>query len=412
MTSEKHSLRVGAAVLAADDVRGASEITVVDGVIVAIDPCGTLSASERATVATAGLVNAHTHLDLGALARSVPPGSGFLDWVGRVVAARGSLDGAEIDAGVRSSAQALLASGTTSVIDIDSMGRTDAALEGIGLRTVLLREVLDGSPDGMNERSQLALESAQAALSRRGRALRAFGVSPHGTHTVGDELLGHLSSRIADRAAQPREPGRSAAPHAVHWAETPEETSWLSEGSGPFAAWLGPSPGVSGTERLGRLGLLDGSLLIHGNVPADGEVERIAAADRCAVVHCPGSHLFFCRDEFPAPTYVEAGVALALGTDSWASNDVLDMRREVQLARQSLGFDAVTAWRSATETPARWIPWSAVSGRIDVGSAADLAVFLSPGPEFQVLERLTSGAEPQGLPEVVGVMVDGVWAQR
>lgn len=367
-------LRAGAAVLDASTVVPRVAIEVADGRIVSIERAERLSPAEEELVVTAGLVDAHAHLDLGALAGSIEPTGSFLEWVGKVVAARPALDAGSVARGVRRSVDALADGGTTAVIDIDGSGAVEPALAGAPLRALLLREIIDGSPDGLDERSHQALELARAACARARTEHVAFGLSPHGTHTVGDALL----SAVADLGPP--------APVAVHWAETPEEQQWLERGEGPFAAWLGPSPRCTGTERLQRAGLLAGSLLVHGNEPSEGEVERVAAAG-ATVVHCPGSHVYFGRRPFDWGRFASAGVPLALGTDSWASNERLDMRREIRLARETVGLDAASAWRAATEIGAALLPWEHVTGRVEVGAAADLAVFVLKGGASDAADR-------------------------
>ncbi|MEM6672777.1 MAG: amidohydrolase family protein [Planctomycetota bacterium] len=389
-------LRAGFVVVSSERVLVDHEVHVAGGRVVAVVPTQVLSAAERSRAIAPGLVDAHAHLDLGALAGAVPPGPDFLDWVGRVVRGRGALDPADEAAGVRRSAQALLETGTTSIIDIDGSGRTAAALGEEGPRALLLREVIDGAPQGWSERSSEALAAARDALGQGRSTLRAFGLSPHGTHTVGDELLAAVAGLAAPIAL------------AVHWAETPEEGEWLAAGTGPFANWLGPSPRISGTERLERAGLLEGALLVHGNAPLDGEIERAARA-HATVVHCPGSHAFFGRDRFPVERYVRAGVPIALGTDSWASNDRLDMRREMRLARETLGLEARDVWRMATENGAALLPWEGLTGRLEVGDAADLVVYELGEEDDRVrrdpalaFDRLTCGE-----PAIVEVLIAG-----
>ncbi|MEM8709690.1 MAG: amidohydrolase family protein, partial [Planctomycetota bacterium] len=319
---------------------------------------GELQDHEASSILTAGLVNAHTHLDLGALRGAVPARGGFVAWVGSLVAARAELDPAGIEEGVRASARELAASGATSALDIDGgvLDRRrllEAASRG-GLQPVLASEVLDGSPAGRTPRSAAALASARTALSE------GHGLSPHATHTVGDALLGDIASLLGDGGSADPD-GEARRPLVVHWAETPEETEWLLAGTGPFADWLGPSPQCTGTERLARAGLLDGAVLIHGNDPQPGEADRLVRS-RCTVVHCPGSHAFFGRERFPESLYASAGVPIALGTDSWASNLELDMRREIRLARQTLGVSPSTAWRMGTVHGARCLGLGAARG--------------------------------------------------
>lgn len=353
------TLRASAVVVSAEDVRFDAEVELEEGRVVAVRGPVEVEPEARGTVLAPGFVNAHAHLDLGA-ARGLPVGGGgFLGWVGEVLQRRASLSEQEVAGGARRSAERLLSTGTTTVLDIDATGEVAAMLEGSPLRLVALREVIDGSPEGRDGRTEEALAAARAALARGEGERRASGLSPHGVHTVGDALLAEVAAL------------RGARPVAIHWAETPEETAWMLRGEGPFSAWLGPSPRASGAARLEAAGLLDGALLVHGNCPSPGEVEALAGRG-VSVVHCPGSHAYFARAPFDLAAFQAAGVPVALGTDSWASNGDLDMRREVRLAREHLGLDGATAWRMATEAGARHAPWRHVTGRLGVGDAADL----------------------------------------
>lgn len=355
-----------------------------------------LSHEESSTLLTAGLVNAHTHLDLGALRGVVSADGGFLAWVGALVAARGELDAGALKRGVRASARSLVATGTTAALDVDG-GVFDVDLaRGValeeGLRSVVVSEVLDGSPAGRTARSTAALALAKKAI------LAGRGLSPHATHTVGDALLEDVATALREANAGLSE-ATGHRPVVVHWAETPEETEWLLTGGGPFAEWLGPSPKCAGTERLARAGLLDGAVLIHGNHPQAGEPDRLRSSG-CTVVHCPGSHEFFGREPFPHETYVGAGVPIALGTDSWASNDALDMRREIRLARRSLGVSPREAWRMGTVNGAGCLGDPAATGTIEAGAVADLVRWDSPDVKADAgLEALLEALiEGDGLP--------------
>ncbi len=356
----------------ATDVRFDAAVRMVDGRVAAIESAVGLTASERGTVLAPGLVNAHAHLDLG-LAPVRPEEAGFLAWVSAVMEARGGRSPEDVAQGARAAGARLLATGTTTVLDVDASGASRTGLVDSPLRLVSLREVIDGSPGERTERTGVALELARAAVESPVSERRASGLSPHGVHTVSDLLLSDLA------------PLARGATVAVHWAETPEETRWMLEGEGPFGNWLGPSPRTSGVERLRRAGMLDGTLLVHGNCPAPGELELLAGRGAC-VVHCPGSHRYFSRPAFALGEFRAAGVAVALGTDSAASNEDLDMRREVRLARETLGISGAEAWRMATEEGARFAPWAHVTGRLGVGDAGDL-VRLRPADGAALAEQ-------------------------
>jgi cytosine/adenosine deaminase-related metal-dependent hydrolase len=122
-------------------------------------------------------------------------------------------------------------------------------------------------------------------------------------------------------------------------------------------------------------------------------------------VHCPGSHAFFGRAPFPLERYRRAGVALALGTDSLASNADLDLRREMALLRASHpGLAPARVWELATEGGARALGLARAVGRLAPGAFADVAVFACAARTPRAaLEELTAG-----LPEVQAVVLGGI----
>lgn len=336
-----------------------------------------------------GFVAAHAHLELSGYRGRVAPGRTFPDWISALMKLRGTLGADELARAARSGAEELAAGGTTAVGDIDATGRLASVARGLRLRVRRYREVLDA---GDASRSASAL----AALDARARRdpLWSDGVSPHAPYTVSGELWDALARRVRRR--------RLAV--AIHWAETPEERAWLEEGSGPFAALLARSPRRSGLDAIEAAGLLGPrTALIHGNDATAAERERIARSG-ATLVHCPGTHAWFGREPFDARAWRAAGVPLALGTDSLASNDRLDMRREMALFRAAhpdvAPRDVLAA---ATSAGARAIGHRDRLGTLAPGAWADLAAHSGPGDGAD--ERLD--AITRGLGRAVGIWVAG-----
>ena len=177
----------------------------------------------------------------------------------------------------------------------------------------------------------------------------------------------------------------------VHWAETAEEVEWMAHGEGAFAGLVQRSPRRPGLDLIEHGGLLNERLsLVHGNLPQPGEVERLARAG-CTLVHCPGSHAYFDRAPFPLADYLGAGVPIALGTDSEASNERLDMRREMALMRSAFpSLEAGAVWAMATTTAARVLGGDPREGTLLPGAPADLVEFqLQARSARDCLEALT-----------------------
>jgi len=337
-------------------------------------------------VLTPGLVNAHAHLELsglgGRLARNEPFGA----WVARLLELREARGARGLARDARRGAARCLATGTTLVGDVDTTGAAEHSLRRSPLRVRLFREVLDAQQP---ERTPRAIARARAAFPRAARM--RLGLAPHSLYSVSPALL----AAVAQTAR------RRALPVSVHWSETAAELEWLRTGGGALASLLGPSPRASGLELLERAGLLGaGLVLVHGNLPQRGEVRRIAAAG-ATVVHCPGSHGWFARPPFEIERYLRGGVRLALGSDSMASNDDLDLGREMALLRAAHpGLAPRSVWEMATVAGAHALGHGQEAGALHPGSLADIVAWNVAGRSRQaVLEELTSG----------GGRVEAVW---
>lgn len=327
-------------------------------------------------VLTPGLVNAHAHLDLGALHGRIPAQRGFLAWIRALVRVRAGLSRRDLEGGVRAGTRALLASGTTAIGDIDASGTSARLASVLGAHMVLYREVLDAWDP---ERTAAALAGVRARLPRNARIHE--GLSPHAPYTTSAALL------AGARALAERRDLRIA----IHWAESREEGQWLRSGTGELAALLPLSPRRAGLELLDAAGLLTPrTTLVHGNFPRADEPELLARRG-VTLVHCPGTHAFFERPRFPLERYRAAGVPLALGTDSLASNRVLDMRREMALLRVSFPRLAPgEVFAMATEGGARALGLP-ILGHARPGAAADLVAWrLAARTRAAALEELTA----------------------
>ena len=130
--------------------------------------------------------------------------------------------------------------------------------------------------------------------------------------------------------------------------------------------------------RLHELGLLSPAMLsVHMTQLTTGEISQYAASGG-HVVHCPESNLKLASGFCPVQSLNAAGINVALGTDSAASNNDLDMLGEMRTA--------------------------ALLGKAVCNDASAL-------PAHTVLEMATlNGAKALGIDKDVGSLLTGKWA--
>lgn len=335
-----------------------------------------------------GLVDAHAHVELAVHAATEGERwSDFPAWIEGLLARRAGVSPRAVDRAARDAARRLLVSGTTCVGDIDSSGAGRRALSSTGLVARSYREVLD--PRGPEQRRAM-LAPLRRRLPARERLFE--GVSPHAPYTVSADLL-----RAAVRIAR-----RRGAPLAVHWAETREELAWMRSGEGPFARILDASPRTGALAWLADHGCLGADVaLVHANHPERGDVAAVAESGS-TIVHCPGTHAYFDREPFPLARWRRAGVPIALGTDSLASNADFDMRREMALLRAAHpALEPAEAWRMGTVHGARALGLAGRVGALAPRHRADLAAFeVASATPRALLDELTAAR-----PRVAGVWI-------
>jgi cytosine/adenosine deaminase-related metal-dependent hydrolase len=213
----------------------------------------------------------------------------------------------------------------TAISDLFCEFDVTAALEVIGFSRARAGSALAAVVERLN-----ALQKSEGGHGIvTGRGLK-FGISPHAPYTVSPYLLRELITLANQREL----------PVAMHLAESAEELEFLQSGSGPFQELLDersmwdPDAVPRGSRPLDYLRMLAGgprSLVVHGNY-LDGEELAFLASRRqkMSLVYCPRTHAYFKHPPYPLKQAIDAGVRIALGTDSRASNPDLDLLSEMR----------------------------------------------------------------------------------
>ncbi|MCA9494754.1 MAG: amidohydrolase family protein, partial [Myxococcales bacterium] len=147
-------------------------------------------------------------------------------------------------------------------------------------------------------------------------------------------------------------------PSTIHCAEDPNEEAFL-HGEGPVVAFLdrlgldwrwSGHPRTTPVGWLERLGVLGPDLLVvHGVHLSDADRATLAAR-RAPLCLCPRSNLHIGGRLPDVSALLVSGVPLALGTDSLASCEDLDVLGEIPVLRRACpDVDPITWLQLATE---------------------------------------------------------------
>ncbi len=321
-----------------------------------------------------GLVNAHTHLEFSDLAAPLgAPGTPLPDWIRQVLAHR-RVESVAMPEQIRRGLSECLAAGTTAVGEIATLDwRQDPVVLADGPPAVCM---FYESIAPTTSRVAASTAAAEAFLSSQVRAPHVWpGLSPHAPYTVHPKLL----EALVDLSI------RYQVPMAMHLAESREELELLRTRGGSFRALLNdletwdPRPAARYPrilDYLQQLARAPRSLVIHGNY-LDGEERTFLAdhADTMTVVYCPRTHHFFRHDPYPLAEMLASGIAVALGTDSRASNPDLSLFEEMRFIVQHIPhFDPSTVLKLGTLAGARALGLDTQLGSLEPGKMANLGV--------------------------------------
>ena len=259
----------------------------------------------RGNLVMPGFKNAHTHSPMTFL-RSYADDMKLQEWLfDKVFPAEAELTSDDIYWLTKLAVMEYLTSGITSVFDMYKLKKDSArAAEETGFRMVFCGDMNDfgGTVEEM--------EKDYIGYNRDPDSLLSYQIGFHAEYTTNRERMGQIAA-LAEKYQ---------APVCVHCSETKKEVEECRERSG-----------MSPVAYMDSLGLFQyGGCLFHGVHMDDSDFDIIR--DRgISVVTNPASNLKLASGIAPVKRYLDLGIPVAIGTDGPASNNCLDMFREMFL---------------------------------------------------------------------------------
>jgi 5-methylthioadenosine/S-adenosylhomocysteine deaminase len=359
-----------------------------------------------------GFIQTHIHL-CQTLFRGLAEDLPLLDWLRlRIYPLEAAHTAASMRASAAVGAAELLASGTTTIMDMGSVLHEEEivrVIEESGIRAFVGKAMMDENaafprlkePTGESIRS--TREQAEAWHGTAGGRI-LYAVAPRFILSCTDELLREAAAMASAF------PGMLFHTHA---AENRSEREAVRTRCG-----------MDNVEYFDRLGILrENTCLAHCIWLADRELDLLAER-RAAVLHCPSSNLKLGSGVARVPEMLRRGITVSLGADGAPCNNRLDMFTEMRLAaliqKPLEGPGAMPAgevFALATNGGARALGCDRTLGSIEVGKKADLLLLdlrkpWNPADPRTPEEWYTSIVHSGTPANVEAVMVDGAWVYR
>ncbi|MEN6332207.1 MAG: amidohydrolase [Smithella sp.] len=327
-----------------------------------------------------GLVNTHTHLPMVCF-RGMADDLTLMDWLhhhifpaeARFVNKQMVYDGA-----ILAMAEMIL-SGTTTFCDgYFFEGKIGQAALHSGMRAVIAQGFIDFPISDNNDSSNnKAIAERFVANWKDSSPLITTAFFCHAPYTCSPETL--ITVKEAARKA--------GIPWLIHLLENKDEIETIRQR-------YGRKP----VQHLQHLGVLDEqTIAVHCNWVDEEDMDIFAELD-VKVSHNPESNMKLASGVAPVPGMMKKGIVVGLGTDGSASNNDLDMFREMDTAakiHKVTTFDptvmsAQTVMKMATIGGARVLGLEKRIGSIEVGKEADFILVDMKKPHLTPLYNCCS----------------------
>lgn len=261
----------------------------------------------------------------------------------------------------------LIRSGTTTILDMETVNGTDAAFRAIeesGMRALSGKVMMDHGtevPLALQEDTESSLQQSVDLLERwhgaaDGRIQYAF--CPRFVVSCTEELL----IGVRDLSEQYK-----VKVH-THASENLDEIAMVEA-----------ERGMRNVVYLDHIGLAKPNLILAHSIWLNDEEKAIIRERGVKVTHCPGSNMKLASGIAQVPELLQAGIPVGLGADGAPCNNNLDMFQEMRLTSfiQKIQhgptvMNARTVLRMATMGGAEVLGMEKEIGSIEVGKLADL----------------------------------------
>lgn len=345
-----------------------------------------------------GLINSHTHVYMNFMKNSaddVP----FNDWLfKKIFPIEAKMSGSDFYWGTMLGLIEMIKTGTTCYLDMHICENECAkAARDAGVRAFMGKCITGADVNtGAYESYKKALEEKDNYESD----LLKFVLSPHSVYACSPKLLMQLSEEAHKR---------NMLKH-IHLSESDKEIAdCLTE--------YGKTP----VELLESIGFLDDKTIAAHCVKITGNDISILKQKGVSVATNPSSNAKLCNGIAPVTEMLKNNINLCLGTDSAASNNTLNMFREMGIfsilhkadTQCAITLDANNVLECATVNPSVFLQMKNQIGVIAKGANADLIFVdlknVSLFPNNDIVSSLCYSANGS---EVQSVMINGKFIMK
>jgi 5-methylthioadenosine/S-adenosylhomocysteine deaminase len=329
----------------------------------------------RGGIILPGLVNTHTHAAM-TLFRGLADDLPLMSWLNdHIFPAEAKLTEEKVYWGALLACAEMILSGTTCFCDMYLFeGAVARAAKDAGMRAVVGEVLFDFPSPHYGPVDQGFSYTRDLAMKWKDDPLISIAVEPHSPYLCAPTLLQQAQRLATDLDLL----------LVIHVSETRSEVEEIQK-----------RYGMTPVQHLAALGVLSPRLLACHCVVLSQEDIALLKTHDVKVAHNPESNMKLASGIAPVPAFLAAGICVGLGTDGCASNNNLDMFREMDTAAKlhkvntldPTVMDAGKTLCMATRDGARALGLDRVIGSLTPGKKADLIVIDTRKPHLVPLYK-------------------------
>lgn len=329
-----------------------------------------------------GFIDAHTHMEYSVM-RGVIHDQPYANWKVQLKKKESLMTSHDWHDSAIFGGLDALSSGVTTVADITNIGASLDAVQKLGLRGIVYREVGAADKSRIDDVMHSAERDIDAWMGKVDSGRVTVGIAPYSLYMCHPLVF----KRVSEVAG-------NDLPVAMHLASSREEYRFVRYGSSPFVAyeegysrgyveippWL--PTGVSPVRYALNWGAFEaGNILAVHCVQVDADDIAILRDNDVSIAVCPRCNAQLGMGVAPMTEYERLGMRVGIGTDSPAATDSTDMISEMRIgmllrrATSTNSSDFVTAQQMlemATIGSARALRMEDKIGSLEVGKKADI----------------------------------------
>jgi cytosine/adenosine deaminase-related metal-dependent hydrolase len=313
-----------------------------------------------------GFVNCHCHLELSHMRGCIAQGRGLGSFIDQIRNSRessieniiGSACSADVD---------MYREGIVLCADICNSSLTFKIKKESRISYISLLEVFGIDPDKAAQRINDIVKVADTAVDMD----LPFSIVPHSAYSMSLSLLRLLRNKTENNKIT-----------SIHFMETAREKDFLENHTGPLMTFYensGLIPDRLETVAshsdavLNEITMAGNLILVHNLFTDINTIRKINARKNLYWCLCPNSNIYIEKEIPPLDLLIEERCEIVIGTDSLASNKVLNILEEIktlQLNFPSVSIEELVLW--ATLNGARALGEEEKFGKIETGKKPGL----------------------------------------